>query len=77
MIKKLNKINLIIVASEFNSRVVSELIDSAKEACNSYDGIKENLKIYKVPGAFEIPGMVNCLLNVAQLMILYQAKEKY
>ena len=47
MTRELNNINLVIVASDFNSRVVLKLLDGAQESCKLNKGIAENLKIYK------------------------------
>ena len=64
MTSKYNHINIIIVVSEFNSQVVSELLDGLFEACSLYDKINnDNILIYKVPGAFEIPGAVSCIIK--------------
>ena len=56
-------IKIAIVLSEFNAMVVTELLDSFNERCKKYPGIDKNLVFHKVPGAFEIPGMVSYILK--------------
>lgn len=46
-------LRIALVASRFNDQVVSKLIDGALD-CLSRHGV-EDIEIYKVPGAFEIP----------------------
>ena len=48
--------NITIVISEFNHKVTEALLDGAKRAFNDYS--QGNLKVIKVPGAFEIPATV-------------------
>ena len=63
MIDKYDHINIVIIASEFNSQVVSELLDGVSKACKSYNGINKNISIFKVPGAFEIPGIASHIIK--------------
>tara|TARA_Y100001970_G_C13662538_1_gene569048 strand:- start:69 stop:509 length:441 start_codon:yes stop_codon:yes gene_type:complete len=45
--------NIAIVISEFNRKVTDALLDGAERAFNDYSS--GNLKVVRVPGAFEIP----------------------
>ena len=47
-----------IVISEFNEKVIVQLLNGAVDSFFNHGGKKENLKIFRVPGAFEIPGTV-------------------
>ena len=60
MVSKLSAKNqhVIIVISEFNEDITERLLKGAKDAFSHYQGLKSNLKIYRVPGAFEIPGTI-------------------
>ena len=55
--------NIIIVISEFNEKIIERLLKGAMDAYFHYHGLKENLKIVRVPGAFEIPGTINQILH--------------
>ena len=50
--------HIIIVISEFNAKITDRLLKGAVDAYLHYNGLESNLKIYRVPGAFEIPGSV-------------------
>ncbi len=56
-------IKIAIVYSKFNSFVGDKLIDGAKNAYLQLDGKLENLHIFKVPGSYEIPGVVRRLIE--------------
>ena len=51
--------NIYIVASVFYEELIDQMI---KGAIEEYNGMND-LNIIKVPGAFEIPGMVNCVIK--------------
>ena len=51
-----------IVASEFNKDISDNLILGAKKEY-SKDCAEDNIHIFIVPGAFEIPGAINKILN--------------
>ena len=55
--------SLVIVLSEFNQSIIENLLQGAKDAFVHYDGKKSDLKIYRVPGAFEIPGTIQKILT--------------
>ena len=55
--------HIIIVISEFNTKITERLLKGAVDAYLHYDGLDSNLKIYRVPGAFEIPGTVQQILK--------------
>ena len=50
-----------IVCSEFNSKITDGLLEGCLMALNE-DGVSsEKIDIYKVPGAFELPGKIKFL----------------
>ena len=53
-----------IVASTFYKKLIDQMVQGA---INEVDAVvnnsKNNVKIVKVPGAFEIPGMINCIIE--------------
>ena len=51
--------NIYIVASTFYEELIDQMINGATEQNNGMN----DLNIIKVPGAFEIPGMVNCVIE--------------
>ena len=51
--------NIYIVASVFYEELIDQMLNGATEENNGMN----NLNIIKVPGAFEIPGMVNCVIE--------------
>ena len=51
--------NIYIVASVFYEELIDQMIKGANEENNGMN----DLNIIKVPGAFEIPGMVNCVIE--------------
>ena len=55
--------NIIIVISEFNAKITERLLKGAVDAFSHYKGLVSNLKIYRVPGAFEIPGTVQQVIK--------------
>ena len=52
-----------IVASRFNSAIVDRLIDGAIDSFIRHGIEEEDISVYKVPGAFEIPLMIAQLLK--------------
>ena len=57
------EISIVIVVSEFNQLIIENLLQGAKDAFVHYGGKKSDLKIYRVPGAFEIPGTIQKILT--------------
>ena len=55
--------SLVIVISEFNQSIIENLLQGAKDAFVHYGGKKSDLTIYRVPGAFEIPGTIQKILR--------------
>ena len=51
-----------IVASEFNKEISDNLIIGAKEEYSKLFS-NDDIDVYNVPGAFEIPGAINKVLN--------------
>ena len=54
--------NIVIIISEFNIKITERLLKGTVEAFAHYKGLKSNLKIFRVPGAFEIPGTIQQIL---------------
>ena len=54
---------IIIVVSEFNKVIIESLLNGAIDAYCKNGGNKDNLIIYRVPGAFEIPVCVKKLIE--------------
>ena len=51
--------NIYIVASTFYEELIDQMIQGATVENNDIN----DLNIIKVPGAFEIPGMINCIIE--------------
>ncbi|MEE2858631.1 MAG: 6,7-dimethyl-8-ribityllumazine synthase [Candidatus Neomarinimicrobiota bacterium] len=60
-IAKSSKISIVI--SEFNTKIIERLLSGAMNAYAFHGGLQKNLKVHRLPGAFEIPGTVNLILN--------------
>ena len=54
---------IIIVISEFNTKIIERLLQGAINAFLHYDGLEKNIQTFRVPGAFEIPGAINQVLK--------------
>ena len=54
----IKKYSIIIVLSTFNKKVVDNLLLGAMRAFSQYGGDKSDILVFKVPGAFEIPGAI-------------------
>ena len=52
-----------IIVSQFNKEISDKLLEGAFQEYEKNIGDRENIKVIKVPGAFEIPGTVNQVLN--------------
>ena len=53
------EISIVIVVSEFNQPIIENLLQGALDAFAHHHGGKESgIHIYRVPGAFEIPGTI-------------------
>jgi len=55
--------HIIIVISEFNAKITKRLLKGAQDSFSHYGGLENNLMIFHVPGAFEIPGTINQILH--------------
>ena len=53
------KCSIIIVLSTFNKKVVDNLLLGALRAFSHYGGESSEVLVFKVPGAFEIPGAIS------------------
>ena len=51
-------VSIIIVISEFNKPIIENLLQGALDAFIKHGGIQSDIHIYRVPGAFEIPGTI-------------------
>jgi 6,7-dimethyl-8-ribityllumazine synthase len=63
MSTKKNDINIAIVASNFNRYIVDRLYSGAILTLEKNGIYEEEIKVVRVPGAFEIPVAVKLLLN--------------
>lgn len=52
-----------IVASRFNDEIVSGLLDGALECLARHGALDQDVAIYRVPGAFEIPALTRMLIE--------------
>jgi 6,7-dimethyl-8-ribityllumazine synthase len=50
--------SIIIVVSVFNEKVIEKLLQGALDAFAHHGGNKSNILVFRVPGAFEIPGAI-------------------
>ncbi len=62
-----NNRKVAIVMSEFNFVITESLLNGATDAFFHNGGTEDNLKVYKVPGAIEIPGAVSQVLKHQQV----------
>ena len=53
---------IVIVASEFNQEITDNLISGALTEYEAQKNQKKNIDIYRVPGAFELPGAISKIL---------------
>ena len=58
-----DSIKITLVVSEFNSKIIENLLEGAISAYKHYGGNEKKCTIYRVPGAFEIPGIINQILK--------------
>ena len=56
-------ISIIIVISEFNQLIVENLLQGALDAFVHHGGKKSDIRIHRVPGAFEIPGTIRQIMK--------------
>ena len=57
------KIKIVIIFAKYNSIVVNKLLDGALDAFDYYQGDNKNIILIQVPGAFEIPGVINQVMD--------------
>ena len=53
-----NQTSVVIVMSEFNGKITENLLKGALDAFSHHGGLESDIHIYRVPGAFEIPGTI-------------------
>ena len=56
-------LNVVIVISEFNPLITESLLNGAMDAYLTAGGKEDDVTIYRVPGAYEIPGTVKQVLE--------------
>jgi 6,7-dimethyl-8-ribityllumazine synthase len=61
--KSRENIKICIVLSTFDNTISDALLNGATQRFIQFGGLKENITLIKVPGAFEIPGTVKRILN--------------
>tara|TARA_Y100001970_G_C14197373_1_gene838931 strand:+ start:492 stop:941 length:450 start_codon:yes stop_codon:yes gene_type:complete len=66
----LDKVKLSIVVSEFNTTITESLRKAAESYFIEKGGQVGNIRVYKVPGAFEIPGTVSQIIKSDQADII-------
>ena len=54
-------LRIAVIVSRFNSFITQKLLDGAVDAFVRHNGDKNNLSVYMVPGAFEIPMLLSKL----------------
>ena len=57
------KTSIVIVISEFNAKIIENLLQGALDAFTHHGGNQSDIIIYRVPGAFEIPGTIAQVLK--------------
>ena len=57
------KRSIVIVISEFNGEITENLLKGALDVFSHHGGIESDIHIYRVPGAFEIPGTIIQILQ--------------
>ena len=55
-------LRIAIVASRFNDEIVSGLLDGALDCLTRHGAAEDDVEVYRVPGAFEIPTLVAALI---------------
>ena len=61
--KNRDQIKICIVLSTFDRKISNALFDGATQRFIELGGLKDNITLYEVPGAFEIPGTVKTIIN--------------
>ena len=55
--------SVVIVISEFNLPIIENLLQGALKAFTHHGGKESDISIYRVPGAFEIPGTIRQIMK--------------
>ena len=55
--------SIVIVVSEFNKSIIENLLQGALDAFAQHGGKESGTCIYRVPGAFEIPGTIQQIIK--------------
>ena len=55
--------SIVIVISEFNQLIVENLLQGALDAFVHHGGKESDIRIHRVPGAFEIPGTIRQIMK--------------
>jgi 6,7-dimethyl-8-ribityllumazine synthase len=62
-------LRIAIVASRFNDEIVTGLIDGALQCLTRHGAAADDIDVYRVPGAFEIPTLVRKLAGTYDAII--------
>ena len=63
--KNREHIKICIVLSTFDKTISDALLNGATQKFIDLGGLKSNITLYEVPGAFEIPGTVKAIINTS------------
>ena len=66
----LNKIQLGLVVSQFNNSITDSLKKAAINSFIQRGGKEQKIKVFSVPGAFEIPGTISQLIKKEKVDII-------
>ena len=61
--KSKDNIKICIVLSTFDRKISDALFDGATQRFIELGGLRDNITLYEVPGAFEIPGIIKTIIN--------------
>lgn len=56
-----------VIASRFNAEIVDGLLHGALDCLERHGATDENVRVYRVPGAFEIPTLARTLIDAGGL----------
>ncbi len=64
-------LKIAIVASRFNEFITKELISGAEDTLLRHNVNTDDIDLYRVPGAFEIPSASNTFILSSQYFFIY------
>ena len=59
--------SIVIIVGDFYSEITNNLLEGARQTFLNYGGSDKLLKIFRVPGAFEIPGAIANSLKIQNI----------